>query len=64
MRILILDDNPDDRELVKREIRALFPNAAFVEDGTDWKSFDTSTMNVEFSAATYIVSPEREKCAS
>jgi two-component sensor histidine kinase len=39
MRVLILDDNPDDRELVKREIRALFPDAALVEEGNDWPGF-------------------------
>jgi two-component sensor histidine kinase len=42
MRVLILDDNPDDRELVKREIRALFPDAAFEESGTSWESFEAA----------------------
>ncbi len=31
MRILLVDDNPADRELVKRRLRAEFPNATFTE---------------------------------
>ncbi|HJS84784.1 MAG TPA: response regulator [Acetobacteraceae bacterium] len=40
MHVLVLDDNPDDRELVKREIAAVFPNATFREDGLSWESFE------------------------
>lgn len=31
MRILLVDDNPADRELVKRRLRAEFPDATFTE---------------------------------
>jgi two-component sensor histidine kinase len=40
MHVLLLDDNPDDRELVKREVRALFPEVSFEEAGTDWDRFE------------------------
>ena len=31
MRVLVIDDNPDDRQLVKREVEVLFPLAEIVE---------------------------------
>src|SRR3712207_3989528 len=42
MHVLILDDNPDDRELVKREVLAVFPTATFHPDVTDQASFETA----------------------
>jgi two-component sensor histidine kinase len=39
---LVVDDNPDDRELVKREISAVFPDATFREEGTDWAGFEAA----------------------
>jgi len=42
MHVLVLDDNPDDRELVKREISAVFPDASFRDDGTDWARFEAA----------------------
>ncbi len=34
MRVLVIDDNPDDRQLVRRELEALFPYADIVELAT------------------------------
>lgn len=41
MRILLLDDNPDDRELELREVYALFPNADVLEL-TNFAAFDAA----------------------
>lgn len=41
MRILVIDDNPDDRELVLRELNALFPEADIVQP-TDIGEFEAA----------------------
>lgn len=41
LRILVIDDNPDDRQLVLRELDAVFPGADVVEP-TDLATFETS----------------------
>lgn len=41
MRIFVIDDNPDDRHLALREIRAVFPDAQMVEV-TNFDEFNTA----------------------
>lgn len=41
MRILVIDDNPDDRQLELREVYALFPDADVVEL-TDYAAFEAA----------------------
>ncbi len=41
MRVLIIDDNPDDRQLVRREVEALFP-LADVAQPCDMAEFDAA----------------------
>lgn len=41
MRILVIDDNPDDRELVLREVESLFPEADVVQP-TDIAEFEAA----------------------
>ena len=38
MRVLVIDDNPDDRQLVRHELLALFPDAEVTEP-TDYAAF-------------------------
>jgi two-component sensor histidine kinase/CheY-like chemotaxis protein len=41
MRILVIDDNPDDRQLEMREVFALFPDANVIEL-TDFQAFEAA----------------------
>jgi two-component sensor histidine kinase len=45
-RILVVDDNPDDRELVRRELDVLFPEAKIVEPN-DLAEFQTALEEAE-----------------
>jgi two-component sensor histidine kinase len=47
MRILIVDDNPDDRALVRREAEALFPDAELREVGSP-EGFEAAVAEVPY----------------
>lgn len=46
MRVLVIDDNPDDRALVRRELDALFPDALVIEP-TDLAEFEAALAEAE-----------------
>ena len=46
MRVLVVDDNPDDRALVRRELDVLFPGALIIEP-TDLAEFEAALAEAE-----------------